>query len=1077
MEWIVPAMDCVGSLGHPLTRHRHDLHTPFELRGIRTAEPLGPIAVIDRHACHAGKEASAMSTLEIHLLGEFRLVYVGTPVNQLTAPRLQALLANLVLHRDAPQPRQRLAFGLWPESSEAQARTNLRQLVHALRQTLPDADHFVHVTAHTLQWRADAPCRLDVADFEVALDRAQAAERQENAHALRVALEQACAIYQGDLLPSCYDDWILPEREQLRQAYANALERLVAFLESQDQPRAALKYARHLVRHDPLREEAYRGLMRLHAACGDRAGVRRVYQTCAAVLERELGVESSAATREAYEHSVRLDAPTRPLPSSPPLTNTNLPVQLTSFVGRERELAELKPLLQTTRLLTLTGPGGTGKTRLALRLAAEVLETYAAGVWLVELAPLADPTLVAHTMATTLGVREQPGRPLLDALLDYLRAKRLLLLLDNCEHLIETCAHLAETLLRGAPSVRLLASSREALGIAGETAHRVPPLSLPDPRQSHDLAALAQNDSVRLFVERAAAAYPPFRLTAHNAPAIAQIVRRLDGIPLAIELAAARTKVFPPEQIAARLDDRFRLLTGGRRTALPRHQTLLALIEWSHQLLTAAERVLLRRLAVFAGSFSLEAAQAVGGAGLDAAGELGEVLDTLVRLADKSLVDVEEPLEAVEGRFRLLETIRQYARDKLLEAGEAEQARDRHLAFFLQVAEETEPKLRSAEQLAWLERVERDHDNLRAALAWALERGASERALRLAGALYYFWEFRGYWSEGQNWLDEALALSERERSRRTAAEVYPPSGAERAQRAKALYGAGRLHFAARIEPDVSRAMVEESLRLWRELGDTWWMAVALEHVGFMLRLEGDLQTARARLEEGASLAREVTDRWPLALCLVRLATDATFTDVAAAHRIRAEAVRLARSVGDKSVLCQALTGMAGTYFVEGNLAAAAAVAEEARVEARAIRSVTHVFLSLLELVITACLQADLTKAKKYCVELQALARETGSLTVYLVMVFAFGILASFSGQPQRAVRLLAATDAFARQRGSKVSFGKIFIVGDQALEMARAQLDPATFEAAWTEGQQMTEDQLVALATEDERTDAPVPEA
>jgi predicted ATPase/DNA-binding SARP family transcriptional activator len=1017
-----------------------------------------------------------MSTLEIHLLGEFRLVSADAPVSPIHSPRVQALLAYLVLHRATPQPRQQLAFLLWPDTSDAQARTNLRQLLHTLKQALPDADSFVHVTPHTLQWRSDAPCRLDVTDFAAALSQASAAEQHGDVHSLRMTLEQACALYQGDLLPSCYDDWIVPERERLRQAYAGALERLALLLESQDEPRAALAYARRLLRHDPLREETYRVLLRLYAACGDRAGVRRVYQTCAAVLQRELGVEPSAATRQAYEHAVRLDAPTRPLPASPPPTNTNLPVQLTSFVGRARELAELKPLLLANRLLTLTGPGGTGKTRLALQLAedTDVREPFTGGVWLIELAPLADPALVPHTVAATLGVREQPGRPLLDALVDYMRPKTLLLLLDNCEHLIEPCAQLAETLLRAAPGLKILASSREALGIAGEIPYRVPPLSLPDPRQMHDLAALAQNDSVRLFVERAAATYPPFRLTAHNAPVVAQIGRRLDGIPLAIELAAARTKVFPPEQIAVRLDDRFRLLTGGSRTALPRHQTLLALIEWSHQLLTAVERALLRRLAVFAGSFSLEAAQAVCGEGL---GE--DVLETLARLADKSLIEVDEPMDAGEARFRVLETIRQYAREKLLEAGEAEQVRDRHLAFFLDFAEEAEPKLRGPEQLAWLGRVEREHDNLRTALGWALERDKGESALRLAGALAYFWELRGYLSEGHKWLNDALALAERERSERVAlGEPALLTHAETAQRARALVGIGMFRFAMQSDPAAARRSIEAGFGLWRELGDKWGMAVALALMGLMLAMEGDIQTSLARVKEGVSLAREVEDRWPLALCLIRLGDHLKGTDLAAARRALEEGVAVARSVGDRSVLSEGLRELGQLYSVEGNRTAAMHVGEEALVEARAIGSMEHTFLALLQLALISCLQNDPEKAKRYCFEAWALGRETGSQMAAGFALMGFGTAACFGGQLGRGVRVLAAVEAFARQRGMnfKVEGEPTYMVIQQALEKARAQLDPATFEAAWAEGQQMTVEQAIALATEDEHSDAPLPE-
>lgn len=727
-------------------------------------------------------------------------------------------------------------------------------------------------------------------------------------------------------------------------------------------------------------------------------------------------------------------------------------------------------MLTTTHLLTLTGPGGTGKTRLALQLAAEVLETLADGVWLVELAPLADPTLVAQTMAATLGVREQPGRTILDALMDYARTKTMLLILDNCEHLIETCAHMADTLLRAAPGLKILVSSREPLGIAGETAYRVPSLSLPDPWQLHDLNALAGNDCVHLFIDRALAAFPRFGLKEKNAPAIADICLRLDGIPLAIELAAARTKVFAPEQIAARLDDRFRLLTGGSRTALERHQTLRALIDWSYDLLSDEERRVFRQLSVFAGGWSFEAAQAVCGEGIDA-----EVLDLLTHLVDKSLVVFEE--EAEEGRYRLPETIRQYARDKLFESGEAEPVRNRHLEFFLRFAEETEPKLRGAEQLEWLDRVETEHDNLRTALAWSLESGKSERALQLAGALYYFWEFHGYWSEGQKWLDDALALAEREQSARVAqGDTAGPSRAETARRAKALYAAGRFRFAMLLDPAVSRTMVEESLRLWGELGDKWWMAVALEHVGFILTMEGDVHTSRARLEEGVALAREVEDRWPLAMCLVRLASPLMQIDVEASHRIREEGVAVARSVGDKSVLSQGLLGLASTYLMIGDLTAAASTAEEALAEARAIGSVTHVFLSLFGLTVITCLQGDPARAKACGFEILALAREMGALLGLGFGLLAFGFVASFGGQPGRGVRLLAAAEAFGRQRGVSINAwgGPLLMIYNQALEKARSRLDPATFEAAWAEGQQMTLEQALALATEIESEDSQV---
>jgi predicted ATPase/class 3 adenylate cyclase len=815
------------------------------------------------------------------------------------------------------------------------------------------------------------------------------------------------------------------------------------------------------------------------AAAGHGGQVLLSWATCALV---EAEVPEGTAVRDLGEHRLKdlrraerlCQLVLSDLPSDfPPLNSLdahlhNLPVQLTSFVGRERELAKLEPLVLSSHLLTLTGPGGIGKTRLAMRLAADVLETFPGGVWLVELAPLADPALLSHTVAATLGVQDQPGRPILDVLRDYLRAKSLLFILDNCEHLIDACAHLVEALLRTAPSLRILATSREALGIAGETAYRVPSLPLPTRGQPRNLDALARNDCARLFVERAAATSPAFGLTTKNAPAIAEIGRRLDGIPLAIELAAARTKVLPPEQIAVGLDDRFRLLTGGRRTALPRHQTLLALIDWSHDLLSEAERVLLRRLSVFAGGWSLNAAQVVCTDRLGA-----EVLETLARLVDKSLVDVEEPSTATEGRYHLLETIRQYARAKLLASGEAERVRDRHVGYFIHFAEEAEPHLRRAEQLAWLDRVEREHDNLRTALGWALESGKSDQALELAGALSYFWLTRGNFGEGYKWLHEALVLSEREQSKNLAAGSYTPTPSEKAHRAKALDGAAWAQFGT-LGVKEAQAAVEEGLRLWRELGDTWWTAVELEHEALILALEGDFQTALVRLEEGVALARQLEDPWPLATCLIRFG-DALKPrgEAAAARPFLEEGVALARRIGDKLLLSEGLRELGSLYFAVGDLSAAASLTAEALANGRAIGSMSHEFLGLFQLVIIACLQSDPAKAQEHSVELWALGKETGAPFAAAFALFSFGLAACFGGEPGKGARLLAAAEKVLYQVGIDVLSAEadpITKVYQQALEKARARLGAAAFDLAWVEGQHLTPEQALALATEGEST-------
>ena len=751
------------------------------------------------------------------------------------------------------------------------------------------------------------------------------------------------------------------------------------------------------------------------------------------------------------------------IPASTPLQGQeslrhNLPIQLTSFIGREQELAEAKQILANTHLLTLIGPGGTGKTRLALQIAQEVLPLFTNGVWLVELAPLSDPALILQAITSVFELREAPDMPLIEILINYLRAKQLLLILDNCEHLIAACAKLSADLLRVCPQLKIIISSREALGVSGETVYRVPSLSLPDPTQV-TREAIADYESIQMFVERARAVQSHFALTDANASYVAPICQRLDGIPLALELAAARVAVFSPEEIASRLDDRFRLLTGGSRTALERHQTLRALIDWSHDLLSDEERILFRQLSVFAGGWTFEAAEAV-------CPDL-DVINRLTQLVNKSLVIVDE--QGQRRRYRLPETIRQYARDKLLEIGESEQARDRHLDFFLRFAETAEPKLRSAEQIEWLDRLETEYDNFRTALGWSLESGNSESALRLSGALYYFWELRGM-SEGCKWLDDALALSGHEQSEPVV---------EKALRAKALYGSGRIRVMTLLDWPASRTLVEESLRLWRELGDKWWMAVALENLGFMSNMEGNIPTARAHLEESVSLARQVGDPWLLAFCLERLAGVVERTDVAAGRQIREEGVALARKAGDRSVLSEGLGDLAPFYLLEGNLTTAAALVEEALAAAREIRDLVHIEISLLYLTIVTCSQGDTMKAKGYCFEALAFAQEKGSSQWVLLAVWGFAIVAIFSGQSERGARLFAAVDSMTRQHGISLieggERGPGVSVLRQGLEKARAQLGPVAFQAAWAEGQQMTPEQALALATENENEDSPLP--
>ncbi|MGI8826159.1 MAG: ATP-binding protein [Chloroflexota bacterium] len=510
-------------------------------------------------------------------------------------------------------------------------------------------------------------------------------------------------------------------------------------------------------------------------------------------------------------------------PTQHAATRHNLPAEVASFVGRERELAEIKRILRRTRLLTLTGAGGSGKTRIALRVSADMVQSFPDGVWLAQLAPVADSALVPRTVAAALGVHGIPGKSLLATLTIALASRRLLLVLDNCEHVVGTTARLVEALLHACPYLRILTTSREPLRIPGEVMWRAPSLAVPEVGVHLSPEALAQVEAVALFLDRARARQPDFTLTNDNAPAVAAICRQLAGLPLGIELAAAQMGSLAPEQIATRLDDALRLLGGGSRV-LPRQETLRATLDWSYALLSEAERAVFRRLAVFAGGFDMDAAEGVcSGEGIERAG----VLALLVALVEKSLV--EPQVQRREARYRLLEPVRQYALACLSAEGEADEVQRRHAHFFLEMAEAAEPSLMSGERAAAMERLATDEDNLRTALAWsrrATEGTDRETGLRLAGALMWFWNFRGEVNEGLEWLEASLAKGQ---------EAAP------AVRARALYAACELAWLAG-KNDLALARAEESEALWRALGNKRWLAYTLQS----LPMATDHPTARVQ---------------------------------------------------------------------------------------------------------------------------------------------------------------------------------------------------------------------------------------
>jgi predicted ATPase/transcriptional regulator with XRE-family HTH domain len=704
----------------------------------------------------------------------------------------------------------------------------------------------------------------------------------------------------------------------------------------------------------------------------------------------------------------------------------NLPLQLTSFIGREREIAQIKRLLTLTfagqpagagaRLVTLTGMGGSGKTRLALQVAAEVAAAFPAGAWFVDLAPLADPALVTQTVAGALGVQAAQSDSLLVSLVNYTREKKLLLLLDNCEHVIEACAQLTETLLRAGPHLKVLATSRETLNIAGETVYHVPSLSTPDPGQLPSLDVLTRYEAVHLFVERAGAAWPGFALTADNAQAVAQVCQHLDGIPLAIELAAARVKLLRVEEVAARLADRFGLLTSGNRTALPRHQTLRALIDWSWELLSEPERILLRRLAVFAGGWTLAAAAAVMSSELDNSelitlnSEL-DILNGLVVLVNKSLVVADRQPGAV-ARYRLLETIRQYAREKLVESGEEQLVRNRHMAFFLKLAQEAEPALRGHQQMLWLSQLDGEHDNLRAALAWSLEQNDTKTALRLAGALFEFWHIRGYASEGRHWLGDALAAEGN-----TGPLLHNP------WRAKAFLGNGVL---ACFQGDyaTAQASLEESLRIYREVWDKFGEGYALYTLGAISFRQSNHPNARSRYEESLAVRQMAGDAWGIGNCLYGLGFLALLEgDFEATRSFFEKSVTILRQVGDKWSLAQPLHFLAWEVWFQGNVAEARALFEESLSAQRELRAKPGISMTLGSMSVMAAVHGDYAAARSAQEEALDIAREVGDKAYIAYSLEHLGELAYRQGDLAQARMHYTESMQLFREMNEKGSMG------------------------------------------------------
>ncbi len=1074
-----------------------------------------------------------MSQLCTYFLGPFHLTRNSVSVTGFESDKMRALLAYLLIERGRPHRRDALAALLWPEQPDQEARHSLRQTLYVLRRILsstgsgvgancdpstspgqalrePDEDDPngtspLLVTRQTVQLNPASDTWCDVAVFTQLLAACQAHQHQSG-HPDHCAecidhFHEAATLYRGDFLQGflvpdtgAFEEWLLLERETHHRQMMHALERLADFHEEVGEHEQSLHFALWQLKLEPWREEAHRQAMRLLSRTGQRSAALAQYEACRRTLAAELGLEPARETSALYE---RIRDAAHEVHPEPPLGGTSfLPAAATPLIGREAEVTAVgERLLQdAVRLLTVTGPGGVGKTRVALNAAAGVQEHFSDRACFVDLAPLTDPELVVAAIAKALGIKDQrlPGiEGVLDSIAAYLRDKQVLFLLDNFEQVVDAGPQVSH-LLSSCPGLKVLVTSRVPLGVRGEREYPVPPLSLPDLRQLPPLEQLAQYEAMRLFVERATDVRPDFRLTAGNARAVAEICVRLDGLPLAIELAAARVRMLPPPLLLARLSRRLSLLTEGARDAPARQQTMRRTIEWSYDLLDSGEQQLFRRMAPFTGGRSMEALEAV----CNWDGRLGiDVFEGVEALLSKNLLR-QATGRAGEPRFWMLETIHEYAREKLAESGEAAVLAREHARYFLGLAEEAEPHLTGKEQQEWLARLEDEHENLRAVLVWAGEQAtagntdgrsavqatvvqgeevaeAAELGLRLGATLYRFWHTKGLYTEGRDHLQKALSvwanvergkepeLGLESQERAVAADAGrgpaglgdgspPPHHADMVRiKAKALNAAGSL-AGWQGDAAAARTALEAALALGQATGDGSSISASLGHLARLAFDAGDYSAARVLFEESLVVQRELGNQWGVANALNGLGIVANEQgDFYASRALFEESLALRWELGDKIGLSTALHNLGFVAKQLSDYATARALYEESLALRRELGDRPGIAMSLHNLGVVAREQGEYARARALYEESLALRREFGDKGSIGLSLHQLAVVAMEEGEAVHARSLFGEALLLLREVGDKqtVAWCLAFLGG-----VAHGEGDYALAETLYEEG-------------------------
>lgn len=805
---------------------------------------------------------------------------------------------------------------LWPDTDRGKALASLRTILSELRKALGGEGRRLQlIDRHTISLDIEG-ASVDLVEFDAAI-----------ASGTADGLKRAASLYEGSLLEGCGEEWVFQERIARERECLQVLQKLGDASLAGGDAKAAAKWYGRAIGIDPWWEAARRGMMEALFRDGDINEALHVYRSYANLLRSESSSIPDQRTTQLYERLRSMSRHPRKSNKEEPYAEPLLPVKgfiphpLTDLVGREDERAELAALIQRSRLVTLTGVGGIGKTRLAIALASELAHDFPDGVWFVALDSLADGALIPAQIGTAMGLMERQKHTWLETIANQIRAQRVLLVLDNCEHILHHCAQIAASLLLECPGLRILATSREAMGISGESTWPVPSLAVPEPGHLPSGSAtmqrvLAGYEGIQLFIERAQAAHKGLSLTAGNAKSIAEICHRLEGIPLAIELAAARTKSMTIDQILGRLGDHLGLLTSRTHSSTPRQHALSSTLNWSYELLTEAEQILLRRLAVFVGGWTLEAAEQTcrDADAKTATIEGKEILNLLTSLVDKSLVVFHEtPLGA---RYRYLEMVRQYAVAKLEETPELSEVKARFLAWCVYAVEEVERGIGGSEQLYWMQRLEADFDNVRTALEEKSEgQAVTDACLRIGGGLWMYWQRSGRHTEGRRYLERVL-----ERDTLKTPTCF---------RAKALFGAGAL-FGASDDPDTRTRLTEEALDIYRELGDKPQICACVRSLANAAYQRNNLKAAWDLGSEALALSRELGDASATAhsICTLGLFAE-TKCEFAHAETLYQEGVDLLRGDGDRNVFAWALFNLGNLTRHKGDLATAKALYEEA----------------------------------------------------------------------------------------------------------------------------------------------------